>query len=107
MRFRMKIFHRDFPVVDTNCPFASSFTFQRALNPAVFRRSRAQSCGRNPFADCHGQAPAIIRADFECNDEVSFTDPRETSIASRPAKVSRVSPVCGRASSAEGKNGAD
>jgi len=31
----------------------------------------AQSCGRNSFVDCHGQTPAIILADFECNDEVS------------------------------------
>ncbi|TGZ31832.1 Uncharacterized protein DBV15_06907 [Temnothorax longispinosus] len=41
-------------------------------------RAGARPRGRNPFAGCHGQA-AIIPADFECNDEVSFTDPRGTS----------------------------
>lgn len=68
-----------------------SFALERVLNPAVCRWSRrVRLRGRNPFAGCHGQTPAIIPADFECNDEVSFTDPRGTWLASRPAKVSRV-----------------
>ncbi|KYN10540.1 hypothetical protein ALC57_17145 [Trachymyrmex cornetzi] len=53
-------------------------------------RAGARPRGRNPFADCHGQALAIIPADFECNDEVSFTDPQGNLVAHRSAKVSRV-----------------
>ncbi|EGI64737.1 hypothetical protein G5I_06927 [Acromyrmex echinatior] len=53
-------------------------------------RAGARPRGRNPFADCHGQALAIIPADFECNDEVSFTDPQRNLVAHRPAKVLRV-----------------
>ncbi|KYN34779.1 hypothetical protein ALC56_10747 [Trachymyrmex septentrionalis] len=55
-----------------------------------FGKAGARPRGRNPFADCHGQALAIIPADFECNDEVSFMDPQGNLVAHRSAKVSRV-----------------